>query len=381
MRLNCLTVCLQPSLRKDAKERSCKEFIFVALQLRFVITALFLAAGSLRAQTLGGNSVFNFLKLPNTPQLTALGGINVSSVSNDIGLAFNNPALLSPAMHTQMNAAFNSFYEGITAYHLSLGYHHEKSKTSFLWGLNYLNYGNLPQADASGNLFGNFRPTDWVMQLSASRRYLQRWQYGMSVKFIFSNYGQYQSNGIAADVGVLYKDTVNGLSASVLAKNMGTQLKKYDGTDPDDLPFDLQIGISKRLLHSPFGFSLTAHHIHQFDISYNDTVYNNTNGFGNADSGLDKIFRHFVVAANIYLGDKVELAMGYNYLRRKELNIGNTGNGLNGFSMGLSLLLNKLQVRYARSQYQNSTGYNQFGLNISLNQYFGLGKFGQRIGW
>ena len=25
--------------------------------------------------------------------------------------------------------------------------------------------------------------------------------------------------------------------------------------------------------------------------------------------------------------------------------------------------------------------YNQFGLNMTLNQYFGLGKFGERIGW
>ncbi|MGN6293400.1 MAG: type IX secretion system protein PorQ [Chitinophagaceae bacterium] len=352
------------------------------MQRRSIIFFL-LFSGSLQAQSLGGNSVFSFLKLPNTPQLSAMGGVNVSSVSNDVGLAFNNPALLSPAMHTQMNTVFNSFYDGIDAYHLSLGYHHAKLNTTFLWGLNYLNYGTLSQTDAAGNLLGSFRPTDWVMQVSASRRYLQRWQYGMTVKFIHSNYGQYRSSGIAADVGVLYHDTANALSVSVVAKNMGTQLKKYDGTDPDDLPFDLQAGLSKRLENSPFGFSITAHHLHQFDLSYNDTVFNNSNGFRNGSGkfSFDKLFRHFVLAANIYLGDKVELAMGYNYLRRKELNIGNSGNGLTGFSMGVSLVLNKLQVRYARSQYQNNTAYNQFGLNISLNQYFGLGKFGERIGW
>lgn len=352
------------------------------MRLRLIICCLSLA-GNIRAQTLGGNTVFNFLKLPNTPQLSALGGVNVSSVSNDVGLAFNNPALLKESMHTQMNAAFNSFYDGITAYHLSLGYHHAKLNTTFLWGLNYLSYGDVQQTDASGNLLGNFRPTDWVMHFSASRRYLERWQYGMTVKFIHSGYGQYRSNGIAADVGVLYHDTANAFSASVLAKNMGTQLQKYEGTDPTDLPFDLQAGLSKRLQNSPFGFSVTAHHLHQFDISYNDTVFNNGNGFSNSSSkfSFDKLFRHFVLAANIYLGDKVEVAMGYNYLRRKELSIGSSGNGLTGFSMGLSLLLNKLQVRYARSQYQNNTAYNQFGLNIALNQYFGLGKFGQKVGW
>lgn len=332
---------------------------------------------------LGGNSVFNFLKLPNTPQLSALGGVNVSSLSNDIGLAVNNPALLKPAMHSQMNAAFNNFYDGIKAYGLSLGYNHQPLNTTFLWALNYLDYGTIPQTDAAGNMLGTFRPVDWSMQVSASRKYLEKWRYGMTLKFIHSGYGQYKSSGIAADVGVIYFDSLRSFSASVVAKNMGTQLKRYEGAGPDDLPFDLQAGLSKRFENSPFGFSVTLHHLHQFDIAYNDTLFNNANGFSNGSSGfsIDKIFRHIVLAGNIYLGDKVGVDLGYNYLRRKELAIGSSGNGLTGFSMGVSLLLNKLQIRYARSQYQNSTAYNQFGLNISLNQYFGLGRWGERIGW
>ncbi len=338
----------------------------------------------MKAQTIGGNTVFNFLRLPATPQLTALGGINVSQISNDIGLAFNNPALLRKEMHTQMNAVFNSLYSGIRSYNLSLGYYHAKSNTNFLWGLNYLNYGSVQQTDASGNLLGQFRPTDWVMQLSASRTYLEKWNYGVTLKFIHSNYGQYRSTGIAADVGIVYRDSANFFSVSVVAKNMGTQLKKYDGTDPDDLPFDLQAGITKRLENSPFSFSFTAHHLHRFDIRYNDAGFNADNGFEKDSTKkftFDKLFRHFVLSATIYLGDNVEVAAGYNYLRRKELNIEQAGNGLTGFSLGVALLLKKLQVRYARSHYQNNTAYNQFGLNITLNQYFGLGKFGERIGW
>jgi hypothetical protein len=341
-------------------------------------------AVQMKAQTIGGNTVFNFLKLPATPQLTALGGINVSQVSNDVGLAFNNPALLRKEMHTQMNAVFNSLYSGISSYNLSFGYHHKKINTNFLWGLNYLDYGSLQQTDASGNLLGQFRPTDWVMQLSASGSYLEKWNYGATVKFINSNYGQYRSNGMAVDIGLLYHDSAKLFSASLVAKNMGTQLKKYDGTDPDDLPFDLQAGVTRRLENSPFSFSFTAHHLHRFDIRYNDAGFNSDNDFRNDSTKkftFDKLFRHFVLATTVYLGDKVEVVAGYNYLRRKELNIENAGNGLTGFSLGVSLLLNKLQIRYGRSHYQNNTAYNQFGLNITLNQYFGLGKFGERIGW
>jgi hypothetical protein len=336
------------------------------------------------AQTIGGSTVFNFLKVPNTPKLSALGGINVSDVTNDVGLAFNNPALLKPAMHTQMDAVFNSLPAGINVYHLSLGYRHPRLKTNFLWGLNYFNYGNITQTDASGNTLGSFHPRDWVMQLSASRSYSEKWNYGATLKFINSSYGIYRANGLAMDVGVLYDDTAKLFSVSILAKNMGTQLKKYEGTEPGDLPFDLQAGVSWKLQKAPFGFSFTAHHLHQFDITYNDAGFNNDNGYpntGDRSFTLDKLFRHFVFATTVYVGDKVEITCGYNHLRRQELSIGKGANGLTGFSMGAALVLDKLQVRFARSQYQNRIAFNQFGLDMTLNRYFGLGKFGERIGW
>jgi hypothetical protein len=253
-----------------------------------------------------------------------------------------------------------------------------------LWGLNYFNYGNIRETDASGNILGNFRPVDWVMQVSASRSYMEKWNYGTTFKFIHSGYGLYRSSGIAMDVGVLYHDSSKLFSASVLAKNMGFQIKNYDYATADDLPFDLQAGLTKRLENASFGFSITAHHLHQFDIRYNDTTFNNENGFANGSNkkiSLNNIFRHFVFATTIYAGDKVEFAAAYNYLRRQELNIGGAGNGLNGFSLGAGVLLGKMQIRYARAYYQNSTAYNQFGLSLKLNEYFGLKKFGEKIGW
>ena len=354
------------------------------MQLRIFISCL-LTFGATHAQTLGGNSAFNFLKLSNTPQLTGLGGVNISQTSNDVGMAFNNPALLTQAMHSQINAVFNSFYAGIKTYHLSIGYHNPQLNTNFLWGVHYFNYGDIQETDASGDILGFFHPTDWVMQVSASRSYLQKWSYGLALKFINSNYGLYRSSGIAADAGVLFHDSLKLFSASVLARNMGFQLKKYVTGTGEDLPFDLIAGISKRLEHAPFGFSITAHHLHQFDIRYNDTAFNNDNIFGSANTNkkftFDKIFRHFVIASQIYIGEYLEVSLAYNHLRRQELNIDKSGNGLNGFSVEVGALFNKIQIRYARAYYQNNTAYNQFGLNLQLNKYFGLGKFGEKIGW
>lgn len=335
-----------------------------------------------RCQTIGGSSVFNFLRLPNTPQLTALGGVNVSVSSNDVGLAFNNPALLKKEMHTQLNAVFNNFYADVNAWHLSFGYRHEKLKTIFFWGLNYFDYGKIYETDPSGNVFGTVSPKDWVIHLSASRSYLEKWNYGATVKFISSNYGVYKSNGIAIDAAVLFKDSANLISASLVAKNMGYQLKKYSGTEAEELPFDLQVGITKKLKEAPLSFSLTAQRLHQFDIRYNDSVFNNLNAVDkNGKFTFDKIFRHFVLAVQAFPAPQIEFTAAYNHLRRQELNISNSTNGLNGFSMGVGLLIKKLQIRYARTYYQNNTAYNQFGLNLKLNEYFGLDKFGEKIGW
>jgi hypothetical protein len=80
------------------------------------------------AQTLGGNAVFNFLSQPNTAQLSALGGVNISTIGNDVGMSFHNPALLRDGMHQQVNTSFNSFVAGIRNFSLTTAYHLEEAK-------------------------------------------------------------------------------------------------------------------------------------------------------------------------------------------------------------------------------------------------------------
>src|SRR5258708_218570 len=141
------------------------------------------------AQSLGGNTVYNFLNLPNTPQLTALGGINISDISDDVGLSFNNPALLRASMHAQLNASFNAFYAGVNNYSFCMAAHSSRLQTTFSAGVNYFDYGQIPQTDPAGNILGEFHPSDYVAQLSASRQYEKKWFYGATLKFIHSGYG------------------------------------------------------------------------------------------------------------------------------------------------------------------------------------------------
>jgi hypothetical protein len=316
---------------------------------------------------LGGATTYNFLKLPASPLLTATGGVNTSFIIDDVGLAINNPALLSENLHSQVGLSFNSFFAGVKSYNLAGVYHHRKYKTTFGGSLFYLDYGNTRQTDAVGNEEGEFRPRDFVFQISAARQYLEKWRYGIQAKFIQSNYSQYNSSGIAFDFGLLYSDTGRQLSLGVLAKNMGYQISAFDDYR-EDLPFDLQIGVTKKLIQAPLGFSLTANQLHRWDLSYNDTLFNRENGFSSNNKVFNNIFNHIVLATHIYLGSHLQLAIGYNRLRRAELNLGNSGNGLNGFSGGFTARFQKLQVQYSRAYFQRSHAYNQFGINIYVDK-------------
>lgn len=324
-------------------------------------------------QTIGGSSAYNFLKLSATPLLTAAGGVNTSYKTNEAGMAANNPALLNSDLHTQLALAFNSFLAGIKAYSLTGAYQYEKWNTTFGSQIYFVDYGTIPFTDAAGNVNGNFHPVDYVVQVSAARQYLERWNYGASLKFINSNYQLYKSSAIAVDFGVLYSDTSNNIFASLLAKNMGLQLTTYAG-ESEDLPFDLQIGVTKRLAKAPLGFSVTAQHLHQFNTVYDDENFNAENNLPSNDNFFNRVFNHFVFAGHIYVGNHLEATLGYNHLRRQDLNIGSSGNGLNGFSMGVRIKFSKLQVLYARSNYQQNVAYNQFGLTMALNEFSALGK-------
>jgi len=349
-----------------------------------VIAFSMLLPAAIKSQTLGGRSGYQFMRFPVSAQASSLGGMNVSQQNNDISLAFHNPALLSPNMHSQMSASFNAGYDGIKQYHWMQGYRHQELKTNFAAGISYFNYGDITQTDPTGNIMGAFRPRDYIVQVSASREYLNRWTYGATLKYIGSNYGVVRSSALAADVGVLYRDTANFLQISLVAMNMGSVVKKYTNGVNEELPFDLVFGISKKLAKAPIQFSLTAHQLHRFNLLYNDTLFNQEIGDPFQESKgftIDKLFRHFIFSTQLFIGKKIEVTVGYNYLRRAELRLPNYPNGLVGFSLGVGAILPKLHLRYGRTYYQNTTAYNQLSLNLPLNRYFGLGKWGEKNGW
>lgn len=317
-------------------------------------------------QTLGGNSTFSFLRMQVHPQAASLGGRNVSMINSDLALISENPAQLSKAHHSIISANFIFLAPTITGLYGVGAYHWKKTGTTISLGLLHNLYGNQAQTDASGLLLGEFKAYDQMIGLSASRIYGKRWQYGTTLKLINSIYGAYTSLALAADVGITYQDEGRKLKMGFVAKNMGAQIRTFSGAG-EDLPFDLLIGATKQVQGAPFRLSLTAQRLHQFDLSYNDTLFNNENYGSQEKTGIGaKIFSHMIVGTDVLVGDRLVFSVGYNVLRRREFRIRNLANGLSGFSYGFQLNLRRLKFYFSRAHHQTSLSQNQVSLSFRL---------------
>lgn len=334
---------------------------------RLILMGLLVLAFSIgTAQTLGGSSSFNFLRLQLHPQAGALGGRNVSQFGADLGMLSENPSLLRKVHHSTVSANFTSLAPSVTGLYAAGAFHLKKMATTVALGITHLGYGEQPETDASGNILGTFQAYDQLLGVTVSRKYNKKWYYGSTLKFINSRYGAYASQGLALDMGLNYDDEERMIQFGFAAKNMGVQIKSYSN-GKEDLPFDLVVGMTKQLEKAPIRFSLTGQRMHQFDLLYNDTLFNETNFGSQPPTSLGtKIFSHLVLGADILVGEKIVLTGGYNVLRRRELRIQNIASGLTGLSYGFNLHLQRLRFYYARTHYQSSLSHHQISFSFTL---------------
>jgi hypothetical protein len=305
-------------------------------------------------QSIGGNAIFNFITLSPSAKTTALGGVNISQIDGDLGMASNQPAFLNKAMNGQLHLSVKPYFASINQYNFNGAHFVQKANTTIGWGIQYMDYGTIPMTDIAGNELGSFRPNEYALQLSAATSYRSNFQIGTSLKFIQSAYGMYHSSGVAADLGILYTP-YSGLSQwALLVNNVGVQITKFN--QKENLPFNITVGYSKKLADAPFQFSLTAQRLTIWDNAYSDQQFNAIEGYS-SPSKYQNLFNHLILGTELKLGASASILMGYNFLRRYDLNVQNQKNGLNGFSAGSSFLVNNIQLQYATAFFQNNLNH------------------------
>ncbi len=324
------------------------------------------------AQQLGGRTVFPFLDLPPGAQQAALGGMNVSTRSDDPTMLFANPALLNAEMDGRLALSYVAYVADIKQSTAAYVFNTAKAGR-FGVGVTYLNYGNFEGYDAAGNRLGTFGVNEYTVGVSDA--YTKgKFTFGATTKLAVSSIDGSRSVAGVADAGVVYQHPTQDFTVGVAAKNLGYQFSPYPGADRGPLPLDVQAGFTVKPEHMPLRFSLTAHHLQQWDIQYLDP---NQRGQPDANgvekkptrSFGDNLARHFTVGAALVLSKSLNLRVGYNHLQRRELRLDNTS-GSAGLSFGIMLKISGFQLDYTHATLQAAGSSEYFTLARNLNSLF-----------
>jgi len=331
------------------------------------------------AQITGGQHVFQFLSLPVSSRVTGLGGMQVAVKDDDPVFAASNPAALNPKMNGHVVFNHNFFLSDIQ--HGYVAYVHDLDKLGFTvqGALQYMKYGDIDRADEFGNLEGKVRAAETAFTLGAARPLTNRISMGLNLRMAVSTLDVYQASAMLADAGVMYADTAKRVTIGLVLRNAGTQMATYTGTR-EDLPFDLQIGITKRLKHLPFRFGVVAHHLHTWDIRYKDPNAESDDVllFGGekpvenkASAAIDNLFRHLIFNGEFLLGrnEGFRMRFGYNHLRKRELSVRNY-RSLAGFSGGIGVKISRFRVDFGYSSYHLAGGVVHLGIGTNLRDFF-----------
>ena len=280
-------------------------------------------------------NVYNFLRLPASAHASALGGENISLVEDDEALIFHNPALLSTVSDKTINLNYMNYMAGANM--LSAAFNKViKERASAAVSALYIDYGKMKQTTAENQQLGEFSAKDIALSGYFSYLLTDQLAGGITAKFITSYIGGYNSLAMGVDLGLNYYDAERELSLSFVAKNLGGQLKSYDDTY-ESMPLDVQLGVSKRLVHTPLRFHATLVDLTHWNY---------------------KFVNHLVGGIDILLSDRIWVGAGYNFRRADEMTIASTDEESNygaGFSCGAGINLNHFKLNLAYGKYHVSS--------------------------
>ncbi|MEA5460569.1 type IX secretion system protein PorQ [Arcicella sp. LKC2W] len=339
----------------------------IAFKVLFIHIFL-LIAFQLKAQ-IGRNNSFTFLNIPSNPVTSGLGGINISKANNDPNGFLQNPALLDSSQNNLLAINYLPYFSSIK--YSSVAYVSKIQKQTFGLGIQYVGYGDFQQTDASGNILGKFSANDFAITLSHARKQ-GNITFGGNLKYVGSVIESYSASALLLDFGGIFKHPNKDFSYALTVKNIGIRLKDFSPFDNPDLPLDVQMGISFKPQYMPVRFSLTAHHLYKYDITYLDKSIVKKDLSGNIIETnvnvLDNMARHLIFGAELLFSKNFNILVGYNHLRSKELSQQNLS-GFSGFSVGFLFKTKKINFSYSYSGYNTAGNLNSFGLVCDLGKF------------
>ncbi|WP_435139712.1 type IX secretion system protein PorQ [Formosa sp. A9] len=318
---------------------------------------------------LGGESTYQFLNLVSSPRQAALGGKVLTNVDYDVTQALYNPATINVEMDNQLALNYTSHLGAVSYGTAAYAYTWDRRTQTFHGGITYVNYGEFDGYDEAGNPTGTFSGSESALSLGYALRVgISDFYVGTNLKLITSKLEQYSSFGAALDFGILYINDDLDFNATLVVRNLGTQITTYAG-NREPLPLEIDFGMSQKLANVPLRWHLTLENLQEWPIAVSNPARTETDLEGNQTaedvSFLQNVIRHTVVGAELFPDKGFNIRLGYSFRRGEELRIVDQRN-FSGLSAGFSIKLNRMRFSYTYASYTSAGNSNFFGLNIDL---------------
>lgn len=310
------------------------------------------------------SSAYNFLNITSSSKIYGLGGVNISLVDDDIFTADQNPSLMGAEMSGQVGISYMRYLGGsnfaTAAYTHSVG-----SRGAWGASIKYFGYGSIKETDANGSILGTFSPLDLAFTGSYSHDITDRLRGGINIKFLYSAYAEFSALALATDLGINYYDPDKDLSLSLVAANLGGQLKKFNDT-ADRLPIDVRLGWSQSFGSFPVRFSITAWNLCKWKLPYYETGDGSSDGnYEIKESFASNLFRHLIFSADLIASKNWYVGLGYNYKMRTDMSTYHR-TFLSGWSLGAGINVKAFKVGFAFAQPHSGASTFMLNLNLSL---------------
>lgn len=345
-------------------------FGYLSYTMKKLLSTLFLLFSFAIFAQVGGVSSFDFLLLPSDARVAAIGGENVSTAGHDVNMILYNPASLADTMINRIAFNYRPFYTDVNKSAITGVFNTAVGPFGVMF--QNMGYGDFVETDPLGNPIGSFSVNETAIGVTKSNHF-GPFSVGGSLKFVYSSIQRYNASALMLDFGTMYHHPKHDLQIGLVAKNIGFSLSKYTEASDQDLPFDLQAGVSYKLEHMPLRLSITTHHLHQYDIQYLDPTRGVTLGEDGEEvvptkSTSEKIARHFVFGGEFIFSKNFHARVGYNHLRRKELQ-SEIRKGGSGFSFGFMVRVNAFEFNFTRAFYHAIGGTTALTLATDLNRF------------
>ncbi len=337
--------------------------------MKYVFRLLFLMSFVSYSQV-GGESIYNFLNVPTSARQAALGG-KVLTILDDVNQPFWNPATINLKMDNQAGVNYLNFLTDINYASVSFAHMINRNFGTLQGGIIYANYGEFIEADETGEEIGTFKAYDLAVSVGYAYEIMHsNFSIGANVKLINSVIHNYSSFGVAADLGIIYKNEHLPYVFTLVARNVGYQITTFDGTQ-EDVPLEIALGASYRVENVPVRLYVTVDNLQQWSVAKPNPSNSVTDIEGTVIaeeiSFLNNAMRHFVLGVELFPESGFNLRLGYNFRRAKELQLEDIRT-FAGFSAGFGLKMGRFKLNYAYTKYHPAENTSTFSLLIDLTR-------------